>query len=637
MAYNDGKNETVNETVDLGDVAQDGATAGTNEAMGASTHQEDLSEVLGFTGLAGTGLTLSTTNDKMVQDIAKGMREYYAEKDSKNKPAVIVLDKSIYTTLAYSAIITTYIVKNTAYYFTTTLESSGEPSMTAAAMVTEITQPMTQNGYNNFQPEKLFVPGDAIDGVLLEYVKAAIKEEYKNVVKYISVEGLVVPRATEITEEMIRKIATVSKIACISEITLSSGKIPDINISKAKAKDPAAFLKIDSNLAPQTIIDEIGKPVRADFNLTLVADNNNRQESSLNLQKSRDVVSTACGYMDAFPVEVDVTLPGQHPTTGIRLHPQLVINRLAPTINTLGYTLLSFVTTLIMARDNMYLGVLSPKENDKEHDVGAINIITNLENNQNGLGKPLKLNDRKLTQPQVIDLIRKMYSLEPVISLDIEHYGVQTFLTSIFAVAASIPDPTNPTSVKSKQNAGKALVAAINTLTNGIFGRFNPEEIFISEGIVVPTGTWTDAKGQLRDVKDVDLAFIANTSGDVELMNKWVLSNSPSSFSGMDSFRAKVEVINALIPNAEITGKATRVTFTGAFIAALSSAVSASGLDARYEPAVASTVATDLSRMGSYLQGAGIQNGNVNFVNTGATANQYVNTAYGTVGMNRQF
>ena len=172
-------------------------------------------------------------------------------------------------------------------------------------------------------------------------------------------------------------------------------------------------------------------------------------------------------------------------------------------------------------------------------------------------------------------------------------------------------------------------------MTGGNFPTdFPVNEIFQFSGVSVPTGKWLDKSGE-RDIRDVDLAFVAAETNDVATVNAWAASVLPSEVSNSDSFLTKVKILSKIIPDAVVESKATRVTFTAKFISVLTQSAAAAGLNAVYKPDVVYSETTNISMLANYFNGAGIGNAATSFaresVNTGPT----FNTMYSGVGFGR--
>ena len=283
----------------------------------------------------------------------------------------------------------------------------------------------------------------------------------------------------------------------------------------------------------------------------------------------------------------------------IRLHPNIILTNNDGISPTHGFMLLGLATGTVMSNEDLWLQTFASIDNKSLNNPGALNIITNIEGEQSGVGAVPDLSSKKLSAEELYGILRKMYTLDPIISYDIESFGPQSYYTALLAAGAS-PDAAVSSAAR------KEIIETCVELTNGIFPEDFPQsDIFVSEGVVIPLGKWSDKSGE-RDIRDVDLAFIANQSGDVNLINKWAMSNLPRRVSGLDPFIARTEVINTLIPDAVINGKAVRVTFTANFLSTLASSVERCGLSARYESGLVINKQYNLTQLTDYLASASL-------------------------------
>lgn len=528
--------------------------------------------------------------------LAKAIMETYKNIPSAIRPRVSILDKEVINNLAYSAIVVSTLSDNEVNYFTILLEATGRKAMRASEIISEV------NAANKMQGQRpmIYTTDDAIDSVLHQEIRTALEKEYGRVAIQ-SVDGMVVPVNHQEITAVTPKIAAIAYNACAVDAALAKGDVKDLNITEAKNKTNNSVLRLESNMSRLPAINEVGAPVRADWKIDLNIVDMASQMTSLNLQNNKITLAKTAGFVDAIPEEVATpTMPGMPPVTNIRLRPHIVVTNNATFTPTTGYMLLGLISSLVMTNKNMWLAAVMPK--DSKNNVGALNLMTNLENNQNRIGSVLDLGSKKNTTDEIYALIKQMFALDPMVSMDVASFGPQTFYTSILATAAQ------PGNAKAKMHAAKELVQVASWLTSGHFpADFHINEIFANSGVIVPTGTWADKTGE-RDIRDIDLAFIASQTGDMTLMNRWVLSNLPKEASGLDPYLTKVDIISKIVPDAEINGKAVRVTFSSKFITTLVNAAAAAGLDARYEPEIKFVESNNISIMGNYLANAGITN-----------------------------
>lgn len=549
----------------------------------------------------------SGIGSEFLNKFVESIKTSYAGELNTNhgKLLVIPMDNETNKNVAYSSIIVALCKNNVATYFTIVLEGTGRKPLDALTFTNELAtisrNPMQLQRYN-----ETYVTSDVIDAVYHAEIRKqlAVALAPSNV-KFVQADAIVIPYYnTELDQAYIRPIASAALNSCIVESAKTNSEFLDLNIAESRKQNNAITLKIENNIIPKTVKDIAGKPVRADFTVELVAVDNRANTTSINMQNNKEVATKALGFVDAMPELVNI--PGT-PNFALTLRPHIIVTSLEGALPTTGYALLSLVTSVIMSNDDMWIGAVSPKINDTFHDYGSLNILTNLENNTDGKGSPIDFKSLNSTELQT--MIKRLFTLAPMLSIDVELCGAQTAVTSIFATASASPLSSDPAELKARNKSANEIVLAANWLTNGNFSaEFSIDNIFISTGIVVPTGKWIDKTGEMRDIRDIDLAMIATLTNDKALIEEWAKSNVPYTISGIDSYSTKARILSQLNIGAEIGGKAIRCTFSDQFIVTLANACKTAGLDSRYEPAVALFNNSSISMMAGYMRNAGLTN-----------------------------
>ena len=577
---------------------------------GATSHEQTMRQPAPAVSIGFGGrevFTMSTNlGSEYVNKLAQNIQEAYKQLAVTDRPKVSILDKTVITNLGYSTILVHFKYKSTVNYFMAVLEGTGELPKTAEQILAEVEASVKQTNVIPY----IFTTSDAVDSILHEEAIRALVGEYGESVEFKSVDAAVVPSTQHDNESISLNIAAIGFNATTIDAKLSDGVLADFNITLAKKNAPTTMLKFDSNMYKQTVNNEVDAPIRADWQIELNALAANQNISSPNMRDGKHVLTHVCGYTDAIPEEISVpTMPGMPASTQVRLHPHHIVTSNGTQTPTPAMMLLGVISSLVVTNDSMWLAAVMPEDGKSAlHNTGILNMLTNLENNQNRIGEVLDLTSKKTTPDEAYALLKQMYSLGSVVSYDIESFGPQTYYTSALAYAAE------PGNSENKIGAAEEIVDAANWLTGGAFpSNFSINEIFTGTGIVVPLGKWSDKTGE-RDIRDIDLAFVLqHSNGDINLAHKWILSSLPKEITGMDPYITKIEVISKLIPNAVITGKAIRVTFTEKFVNTLMASATQAGLNAIYEPVIKFAETNNLGVMNSYLAGASINNANTGF------------------------
>jgi hypothetical protein len=574
-------------------------------------------------GFGGRDIYTMSTNQgsEYTMNIGNALLETFKPILTAQRPRVTVIDKEIFTGIAYSTIVISKSDGGVVNYYTLLLEDTGRRPMKAIEITNEVNQAIK----TNTRPF-IFTTDDAIDSELMRIIVSALSKEYGENTEFVTVDGLVVHATHEDVATLARRIAPIAFNALNVEAALTSGTTRDLNIREAVGRSGESMLKIESNMGNPVSRDESGRPVRTDWRIELLRVNTQQQFHSLNADTGRQTLAAVSGYIDAIPDNVQTQVPGMPMVSQLRLKPHIVITSDAVAMPTTGFALLGLIAGMVMTQKNMWMAALTPR-NDRTP--GVLNMITNLEGNPNGIGAVLDLTSKKNTTDEIYGIIGQMFSLAPVVSLDIPSFGPQTSYLSIFSQAAQ------PGNNENKTAAAKELIAAANWLTDGNFpSDFPIGNIFATSGVVVPTGVWADKSGE-RDIRDVDLAFVCAKNGDTAVMNKYVYSSLPRDLNGgSDPFINRVDVISRIMPDAEIAGKAIRVTFTADFITTLANAATAAGLDVRYEPEIVFTENTNIGLVGQHYQNTGITNAS-GFARQNISAGPNFGTGYSNMGFGR--
>lgn len=594
----------------------------TNDELGNSDLNHGNEIKLGF-GVNNVMLMCSAQGTKYTAKLAGEIKEQYKENSNK-VPRVSVLDKEIFQNLAYSTIVVSLQNDKSINYFTLLLEGTGEKPLTAEEITNEIEMAAQQN-----RVPEIFTPDDAINNLLHEEIVRVLKKEYNMACKFIPVDGMVVPNVEDTS--LIANICSVIAFnACWVDAGIADGSITDLNIAEAKSESRNADMFIEINKMRQTIKDELGNTIRADFQTALIIKDRQQQSLSLNAKIGKTVLAKTSGFIDSIPEAMNIpTVPGSAPVQQIRLRPYVVIDNISIPTPTTGFAILGLISGLVMTNRSMFLSTLMPVNKADKRHAGALNLITNLDKNQNGVGGFIDLTSSKITNDKAYAYLSEMYSLDPVVALDVPSFGPQTNYQSIFATAAK------PGNSNAKHAALKEIVTTCSWLTGGNFpSDFPVNDIFQFAGVTVPTGKWLDKSGE-RDIRDVDLAFVAAETNDVATVNAWAASVLPNGSTNGDSFLTKVKILSKLIPDAVIEGKATRVTFSSKFILALTQAAAAAGLNPAYKPETTYAETTSISMLGNYFNGAGIGNAATSFARESVNSGPTFNTLYSGVGYGR--
>ena len=604
-----------------------GAARGAYTQNGAETATTPTARNIGFGSTL--GLLGATRGSEYTNAIAKVMQEMYANLPAQ--PKINIFDRERMPNLAYSCIVVSLPVNTTegedVFYHVVLLESTGAEPMKASDIVSAAASMMRDPSHQG----RIYTTDDAINGKLHNIICSELAVSYPKA-NLVSTDGVVVHTNTLEVQDLAMRLAAIAYNAVHTESKLASGEVADLNLREAISESGRSMFKLESNLYHTTVANLIGSPVRQDFKIDLVeVEQGNNFE--LNADTRRHLVSVA-GYIDAIREDIAIPVqPGFPAVSTARLHPNIIIANNDTVTPTQGFMSLGMAAATVMARPEMWLQSLGSIDAKSPNSPGSLNIITNIENSQSGAGVALDFSPKTVTTDEHYATLKQMYSMSPIISCDVESYGPQSYYSSVLAAAAA-PETNSPNSAQSRQDAKYEIIETCAQLTNGNFPvDFNINDIFATTGIVVPLGYWMDKTGE-RDIRDVDMAFVAKQTNDVNTINKWGMTALPRNITGLDPFLTKVEIISQMIPDAVINGKAVRVTFTNKFISTLTNAIEAAGLVARYESNLVVNERYDTAQFTDYLATAGMSNAS-GFAQQYANAGNNMYTGYSNMGRNR--
>ncbi len=567
------------------------------------------------------GLDLFIQNDsnseyleKFANTLNERVKKEIVEKDVKFENVVLKIDKENVApyNIAYSVVVlaTRTNKSDKVFYHTILLSATGPLPKTVAEIVEEA------RIRNQFY---VLVPADAFDEIMDKAVKAVLTSALNvEVDKLVSTSGVVIPDDVDV-ETAASKIAGLVQKINISKAAEVAGIVGPVPIRGLVNRFKTYIPKLDITHIAGITKDQTGKVIRSDFMMTLKFTPNNNQNqfpARLNTEYKEFNLVTSTGYMEYLPVEKPLA-PGMIKRS---IKPNIIINTTDGLKQTTDMVLMSLINSAVFGNPNQLMQMLL----NVNRDVGVLNFITNIEDNKKGFGEKLHLKSGKLTEQQVVEIISKMFEAEPVISLEVELYGPGFDKEAPFAYLHLMND--NPALA---QRANDYIVKTAEAMVGKSIAT---KQVAANEGIIVPVGKFVDNEGNVRDVREIDLAFIVENAKDPQIIHNWILSNVPASVSGQDPLRLKIEVINQIVPNAIITGKAIRIPINGVFLTELVNAAMAAGYNPRTQAAIDHNfmVNNDLQLISQAYAEGGIRG--INFGTTGFTRPNVTQPSFGFGG-----
>lgn len=613
-----------------------------NEQVDEAKYSAPFNEKVYHTVLKGRNLILgqnllpTITNargSEYTNNIAKALKEIYKTVPNglgvdAPQPIVTIFDKEKTPGIAYSCIVVS-IKTDDIRFFTIQLEATGRRTITAGEIINELS-----NTSKNPQAKlNIYTADDGIDPMLNSIIAAELFKIYNAPIEeFASVDGVVLHATHPEFETIASDLARIAFNACVADSCINTKEFKDLNLVESLKASPEAKYIYKANISKNQSYTELGRPVRADFKIDLYQSIKYNNTYSINSQAHEIPCSRTCGYIDLLPEEFYTTpaFPGQFVSNNapkvVRYHPHIIITSVETTQPTIGYLLLGIANALVMTNSSLWLAALKPT--DPKNNIGVLNVDAKIDG---GVGEKLNLTSKEYDIQRVYNSIQQMVSLSPVVSIDIESFGPQTFFTSILAKAASSH------ATQDRENSRLTLLHRVRELTNGHFpAEYPTNEIFSGDSVIIPLGKWSDKSGE-RDIRDVDYIFIANHTDDKSLLNQYTTAEAGIGYQNLDTFLTKTAILNKFISSAEIISKGIRVTFSSRFINELTIAIMKTGLNVQYTPEIVQTTDNNLSLMAAYYANAGLNGYHNGFITPFTPSQPNYSAGYSNIGYARRW
>jgi len=593
-------------------------TTQTTEKVAQEQQQQNVNQTASFDDddFGATMFLVPGTGSEYLNKFIEKAKEVPAIKEPLVKKGVEIrtrlfkLDKDTqFQDLPYSYVIVATQASNSpkVYFHVILLEATGRKPVQIAHILEEI----------KFKRSSLiYVAADTFaDTYLQSLIKRVLMDAYGTTEDNLRpTEGLVVPHDQD--PEQVGIPATVVALNNnLAKLYIENSVLNylDLRTYTSKIAQKQGQLVIDTTFNMGVFQNAVGKPIRTDFELDLVAVFNRAQ--SLIGGNIRKPQTTEVGYLEYLP-DMIANIPGQPPRTMIM--PLVILNEFHAFRPTAEMILLNIINSSIFNNQSMHYQLLM----NVPRDLGVLNVLTKTvvdpKTPNAQFGKKIKLKDGKLNENEVLNFLANAVEFEKAFAVEVEYYGPNFGIEAPFA-ALAVPGAA--------EAANEEIIAIAESLTGHAFAN---RQVAAST-IVVPVGEWIDNTGTKRDIREVDLAYVLEHAKDMDLVLKWIDSNAPAHITGKDPYLLKLEVINALIPNAVITGKAVRVTLNGAFYKELVEAAIAAGLNPRADIGkIEFTSYSNLQAVAAAYAGAKV--GGVNFGYAGPQGPQFAMPGMGMFG-----
>jgi hypothetical protein len=188
---------------------------------------------------------------------------------------------------------------------------------------------------------------------------------------------------------------------------------------------------------------------------------------------------------------------------GQKFKPRFIATRVDSPLCTPDAVLLSLMSTFILFPSQRWLNTFRPRGmvngEVNYNDIGVLNLVANAYNQEGG-GAIIQTDAADFDTNALWDFASRCIEPDPIVSIDVEECGPQTYYTRLIAAAA-----------EGSPEAIAALFNAANTLTNGALATvFEEQKVstlmnpFIDERNRIYMGYFQDGMGNMRDLRTID-------------------------------------------------------------------------------------------------------------------------------------
>ena len=420
---------------------------------------------------------------------------------------------------------------------------------------------------------------NAVNLILVNEVKALMNRAFPNAT-ILPTSATVLPREFSITDvARIRQLMAEICQTLATEIFRHLPQFKDVNITNlcmddsGNLKNRFVIKKNTGVLNPQPT-DKTGIPYRSDSRAAFEKPgaNTNHRPKINERQKLMQATVASCivdplwirqprNSFYAGPVD-----PNERP-----FMPRLVLTNIESTVGqTPGLVMLSIYSAYQANAGHAWRDMLRPSVNAGPgpdlRDIGYLNIPANI-------GKP-----GNEPGPYISDVNQSAAALAD--------YQSALFLNSLAVSVDYVAGRPGSSKLEFLANAAKGSPDAIrlvhdtmDRLTNGVFGQYFPRtgQIFSGTPQCFYIGTWRDNAGNLRDSRDFDLtAVCALNQHTPSHIFDWINANFNTAYQEEQRMSAMAGMLEQYTGGTfHINGRCERITFSGAFVGAMSAAMAA--------------------------------------------------------------
>lgn len=446
------------------------------------------------------------------------------------------------------------------------------------------------------------VVGDAYNDEYRDAVLQVLRATFPDIEQFLEAEASVVPAGYNYKDLPLVQKTLANALTAASSVLNTTIKtdFPDINIPElielaGGRVDSVAKLQFGQ---PNTA-DAVGQPIRSDITVTysLVTGQQQQQQKrgtiqSLNSGQQQQEIFRVGGYMDLVWRENEAFLgvhqnqyaaPFMSPGQQINQFPYkyqarfVITDTSSQELATLPGFLWGIASSMVLMKNNNWMGAFARSAGaSAHHDIGAIGIEVNMNNDPSGFGKPFEnTKSATFTSAELHQLLTAYVRPELVFSIDVEECGPSTWQNSIF-VAATL-----------NSQANQDIVDAANLLTGGHFGKHFPQgaAVMVNDENRIHLGHFTTNDGRVLDLREIDQLCVLNLLGSTQpdQGRAWSDTFTQLNYDWARRQHERLKIMKLISAGLQVTGFARRVTFRNEFLNALAQGLIDAGLMIRAE------------------------------------------------------
>lgn len=503
--------------------------------------------------------------------LEKALTEVYKSVNPSFEIKLIPLDMNNNPAIARSALIVAMFATNAhqlgVAYHTLILAGSGEPF------------PPKYEQINGQNVEIMRLDCEVWDDKFREVAADAVSRTFQGA-RLVDADATVVPRSFDVSDEqLVYMLASNALFAGNHELNRNREDFQDLNLA-GNSRDSNLTARVTFN--HDQLTDAVGEPVRTDVMIELIA-TAVQQGQSANQDARATKVSQVGGFLDlAWDPVAPATNPyanwgQQQPQFSPLYIAHFVMTHLETLeLMTVPAQLFALAQALTLRDGNAWARGFAPRpyaQGIDMHDIGAIGIEANPEQNPNGFGSRIDTKSDSFTQQGTLGKLLQAF-VRPglLLSIDVPECGPSTWSNSVFAAAA-----------EGSPKANQFIIDAAQTLTNGNFLKHyagGSGRVAYDNSNRIHLGWYVDQQGRKRDIRDIDYLAVANMVGekDPSVIKDWSDTFVNLQISPQQRLAKRKSIIQALVGDATFTGYARRATLAGDFMEALAKGCVDAGL-----------------------------------------------------------